>query len=430
LQIAAAQVIRDVVDQGRSLDHALAAREDRLKASERGALREIGYGGCRHYGYLDGLLGKLMDKPIRRKDRMVHFLLVTGLYQIIFMRVPDHAAVNQAVAALGASRQTWARGLVNGVLRQYLRCRDEGRVEHLEAALRPDQRASLPGHFHRWIADAWPGQVETICSALAEKPPLTLRVNGRKTKRADYLALLREQDMSADPCAESVRGVNLCDPVGVDAIPMFADGWVSVQDESAQLCVPVMQLQSGMRVLDACAAPGGKSCAMLEAEPGILLTVVDLPGRVDAIRDNLRRLGLDAEVHENGLQAYAEGWEGEKFDRILLDVPCSGSGVVRRHPDIPHRRQPGDPERFAEQQLELLETAWEMLSRGGGLLYVTCSILPTENDDVIHSFLGRHGEATASVPDLITGINTRHGLQRLPGVHSGDGFYYCALGKL
>ena len=430
LQIAAAHVLRDVIDQGRSLDQTLQAQERRVKPDQVGALREIGFGGCRHYCHLDGIISSLLSRPIRRKDRMVHFLLVAGLYQIIHMRMPDHAAVNQSVAALQASRQAWARGLVNGVLRSYLRARDDGRLVDLETELAPSQRASLPAHLHRWIQQAWPDHAGDICRALNERPPMTLRINRLKTTREGYRALLDERGIDAGITRDSPVGMNLACPTGVDALPMFREGWVSVQDESAQLCMAAMDLRPGMRVLDACAAPGGKTCAILESEPEIRLTAVDLPERADSIRQNLRRAGLEADVRAGGLEELADWREWDPWDCILLDVPCSGTGVIRRNPDIRHRRQPGDLDRFATQQQRLLEIAWELLVPGGMLLYVTCSIMPQENDGVIDGFLRRHSGARVRSLAGIPGLATRHGIQRLPGVHDGDGFYYCRLGKL
>lgn len=430
LQIAAAHVLRDVIDQGRSLDQTLQAQERQVLPDQVGALREIGFGGCRHYCHLDGIISSLLSKPIRRKDRMIHFLLVAGLYQIIHMRVPDHAAVNQSVAALSASRQAWARGLVNGVLRGYLRIRDDGRLTELEEELTPAQRMSLPTHLHQWIQQAWPDHAGAIFRAFNERPPMTLRINPLKTTREDYRMLLDDRGIGAEITRDSPVGMNLASPSGVGAIPMFEEGWVSVQDESAQLCVAAMGLRPGLRVLDACAAPGGKTCAFLESEPGIRLTAVDLPERADGIRQNLRRIGLEAEIRTGGLEELADWREWDPWDCILLDVPCSGTGVIRRHPDIRHRRQPGDLERFATQQRHLLETAWELLVPGGTLLYVTCSIMPRENDGVIDGFLRRHTSARVNPLAGIPGLATRHGIQRLPGVHDGDGFYYCRLGKL
>lgn len=430
LQLAAAHVLRDVIDHGRSLDQSIAAQSKRVAPADRAALRELGYGGCRHYGYLDGVIGGLLAKPIRRKDRMLHFLLVAGLYQIRFMRVPDHAAVNQTVAALGASRQSWARGLVNGVLRNVIRAREEGRFGELEAKLTPPQSVSLPDPVYQWFRQSWPDECEAIFQAIGERPPMTLRVNMARTTRQDYLALLKARGIPALATTESPCGVTLDQPMAVEEIPMFAEGWVSVQDESAQLCTAAMALEPGLRVLDGCAAPGGKTCAMLEAEPGIEMTAVDLPERSQPIHQNLARIGLEAEVWQSGLGDLAQNRNGRLWDRILLDVPCSGTGVIRRHPDIRHRRLEGDLESFAGQQRGLLDTAWGMLSPGGMLLYVTCSVMPTENDGVIGTFLAARDDARAGPPPGIAGITTTHGCQRLPGIHPGDGFYYCRLGKL
>ena len=429
LQLVAAHTLRNVVDQGRSLDRTLETESQRLDSEQRPMLHEMAYGGLRFYSYFDGLLAQLISKPIRRKDRMVHFLLIVGLYQIKHMRTPDHAAVNQTVKALAASKQSWAKGLVNGVLRQFLRELEKDDLASLETKLTPAQRIAFPPFLYTSICDAWPDACEKILNESNQKPPLTLRVNQQKTTREQYLELLAENNIEAIPTEESVLGLVVTQPRPVAELPMFNEGWVSVQDESAQLCAQLMDLDSGMRVLDGCAAPGGKTCAMLEAEPSLQVTAVDLPERVSGIEENLRRLGLQAVIRDMGLEEYSDWWDKQPWDRILMDVPCSGSGVIRRHPDIRHRRQPGDLERFASQQLDLLNTAWEILADSGLLLYVTCSILPQENDEVIEGFLERHTNAIHLPVDAAGGVVTRFGRQRLPGVHSGDGFYYCLLSK-
>ncbi len=430
LQIAAAHVLRYVIDQGRSLDQALASQADRIGSDQVGALREMGYGGCRHYGYLNQIISSLLPRPLRQKDRTIHFLLVVGLYQIIHMRVPDHAAVHETVAALNATRRTWARGLVNGVLRTFLREEDDAGSNGFRSHRESAPRVRLPTHIYQWIQQAWPDHTDAICEAYGERPAMTLRVNRQKTTREHYLQLLQERHLPAERTSDSADGIHLVRPMNVDEIPRFLDGWVSVQDESAQLCTAAMCLRPALRVLDACAAPGGKACAMLESEPGIHLTAVDLPERMDSLWRNLQRIGLTAELQGNGLEALADWREHGLWDRILLDVPCSGIGVIRRHPDICYRRQPGDLERFAAQQLRLLELAWRLLVRGGRLLYVTCSILSQENDGVIDQFFDLHSEARAVPLTAVPGIRTRHGIQRLPGVHPGDGFFYCGLSKL
>ena len=430
VQLVAAQVLRDVVDRARSLDRTLDAEAVRLSPDLRPILKEIAYGACRKYYYLDGILSQLLTKPIRKKDRMVHFLIVAGLYQLAYMRLPDHAAVDETVQALDASKQSWARGLVNGVLRTYLRRRDDSSLDELSNDLPESVKASFPQFLFDAIDEYWPEHASAIYAASIQKPPMTLRVNLQKTTRADYLEMLHAKNIGAKPTAESRTGITLEIPTGVDQVPMFDEGWVSVQDESAQLCTREMFLSAKQRILDACAAPGGKTCAILESEPSIRLTAVDLPERVEAIRQNLDRIGLEAELKDSGLEEYADWWDDEVWDRILLDVPCSGTGVIRRHPDILHRRQQGDFERFAGNQLNLLEDAWPMLAHGGQLLYVTCSIMPVENDEVIKRFLSRHKDASVQKIKTILGLSTEFGLQRLPGVHDGDGFYYCRLIKL
>ena len=430
VQLVAAHVLRDVVDQARSLDRVIESKTHSVAPELKPSLMELAYGSCRHYYQLDGILSRLLVKPIRRKDRMVHFLLIVGLYQLIYMRVPDHAAVDETVRALETSKQSWARGLVNGVLRNYARKREGGSVSELISGLPESVQASFPRFLFDAIRNYWTEHADAIFSASICKPPMTLRVNCQKTTREDYLALLDTNNIEAAPTQESNCGINLHTPLPIERIPMFSEGWVSVQDESAQLCTLELDLIARQRVLDACAAPGGKACAILETEPSIDLTAVDLPERVEAIRQNLIRIGLDADLKDTGLEEYADWWDGEVWDRILLDVPCSGTGVIRRHPDILHRRQQGDFQRFAGQQLNLLEDAWPMLAQGGLLLYVTCSIIPVENDEVVGRFLKLHPDASIQQIKTINGLKTDFGIQRLPGVHSGDGFYYCRLVKL
>jgi len=430
--LVAAQTLRAIIDQGRSLDKALSHEFDRVPAEQRGLLQELTYGGCRHYHFLNGILAVLLQKPVRNKDRMVHFLLLVGLYQLEFMRLPDHAAVDQTVKALAASKQSWARGLVNGVLRQFLRLRGGGPKADNSGMLKgltDSQIAGLPGFLYEEIRRAWPEQADAIIRASNQRPPMVLRVNRQKTTRDNYITLLASHELAAEPTVDSADGIALSKPVSVERLPMFDEGWVSVQDTSAQLCTSLMRLAERQRVLDGCAAPGGKACALLEAEPTITLTAVDLPERLDAVRENLERMGLTAILCGGQLQDKDEWWDGRKWPRILLDAPCSGTGVIRRHPDIQHRRLPGDLQRFATQQMDLLKTAWSMLADDGMLLYVTCSIMPVENEQVIAAFLEENQPAETKPPEGIDGITLQHGLQRLPGVHQGDGFYYALLSK-
>lgn len=429
----AAYVLRDIIDQGRSLDKTLATESAKLNPQHRPLLQELAYGGCRRYHYLDGVLSTLLQKPVGNKNRIVHFLMIVGLYQLVFTRIPDHAAVDQTVKALGASKQSWASGLVNGVLRQYIRWRDAYQSEHRAKLIVPglsaSQSAGMPQFIFEQIQQSWPKQAAAIIEASNQKPPMTLRVNCQQTTRADYLELLSRNQLEAVATQDSATGIMLAQAVAVERLPMFTQGWVSVQDESAQLCTELMALSPAMRVLDGCAAPGGKTCALLESEPAINLTAVDLPERVIGITQNLARIGLQATVYGSRLQDLDDWWDGQKWHRILLDLPCSGTGVIRRHPDIQHRRLPGDLERFAGQQLELLQAVWPTLADDGMILYATCSIMPIENQQVVERFVDSCRDAVVKPIKMALGQPQSAGQQRLPSARQGDGFYYCLLQK-
>lgn len=432
LRLAAAHAVMDVVDHGRSLDDALATHGASLQTQARAWFHEMCYGACRHYHYFDAILARLLNAPLKARDRAVHFILINACYQLEHMRTPDYAAVDESVEAVKGSRFSWADKMINGVLRNFLKRRAE---LHLELA--PDSaRFAFPPWLYREIRAHWPDHFRAVFEASNRKPPLTLRVNQLKISRDAYLELLSQAGVAASPTAHGALGVTLENPLPTGKIPGFADGLVSVQDESAQLAAAVLPLAPGERVLDGCAAPGGKTCVLLEAEPKLAAMVaVDLPGRIDAVADNLARLGLNADggvraevsVVAGDLTAPEAWWDGRLFERILLDVPCSGSGIIRRHPDIKHRRRPEDVAKFARRQFDLLSKAWSLLGNGGTLLYVTCSVLPAENDAVIEKFLTGREHARAETIDAPPGIATRFGRQRLPGVHPGDGFYYCHL---
>ena len=421
---SAARVLQRVIDDGRSLDQAFDEVLPGLEGSSS-ALKELGFGGCRYYTSIDSILGDLLDKPIRKKDRIVHFILVAAIYQLEHMDVPDHAVVNEAVKSLENSRQSWARKFVNGVLRNFLRGSNgitlDARQEYVQY--------SIPEFLFSAIKSDWPDHYTKIANASNQRPPLTLRVNRQRLSRADYCSVLDQLNVDYQVTADSDTGITLLKPTPVSEIPGFSEGQVSVQDESAQLVVKELALQPGQRVLDGCAAPGGKTGLILEAAPGSLqLVAVDLAARTPRIRENLERLDLSATVIDADLRD-SQWWDGQSFHRILLDVPCSGTGVLRRHPDIRHRRKPGDIERFAQQQTEILRSVWPMLDPGGLLLYVTCSILRKENDEAIENFIGELDDYELQSIDQVSGLKTRYGRQRLPGVNHGDGFYFCSIRK-
>lgn len=425
LTIAAAQVLRGVIEHGHSLERAIEDLGDSFNGN-LSELKEMAFGGCRFYIYLDNIIAKLLHKPIREKDRIVHFLLVCAIYRIEFMHAPDHAVVNDSVSALEKTKWSWAKNLTNGVLRNFLR----NKAEIIKLPNEAHVRDAFPKHLHERITDDWHDYAPAIFRASNKKPPLTLRINQQTTTRSRYEEMLKGRGVDYVLTPDSDMGVTLNNPVAVGQIPGFTDGKVSVQDESAQIIVSAVALSSGQRVLDGCAAPGGKTCLMLESQPDLAsLVAIDLPRRIMAIQQNLTRLKLSATLIAADLLDTTAWWDGQRFDRIVLDAPCSGSGVIRRHPDIKHRRRPSDIDKFAEQQLAMINSLWQMLKPGGRLVYVTCSIFKAENDCVIGKFLKDKEDFELQSLDEIFGIESLYGRQRLPGVHSGDGFYYCCINK-
>jgi len=421
----AAEVVRRVVDHGESLDRLLVqpSLSDRKNQS---IFREIAYGTCRHFPHIDWYLGMLLERPLRKKDRILHFLLAVGIYQIEHMRTPDYAVLNEAVEAAASLGRNWARKLINGVLRNYLRERN-----HYDLSKMPEHQIhAFPEFLFDCFKSDWPEGYPEIVQASNTHPPLTLRVNLEKTSRDMAAQALQENSMACVATRDSPVGLTLSSPVPVKKIPGFSQGDVSVQDESAQLAALELEGDEKLNVLDACAAPGGKTTHLIELFPkSCTITAVDLDYRCTLIHQNLARLGFQANVVAGDLLKPETWWTGDPYDRILLDVPCSGSGVIRRHPDIKYRRKPEDLERFHMLQTSMLASVWELLRPGGLVLYVTCSIFHRENDDVVAGFIGQGDDREVQAMDKIPGIATRFGIQRLPGFGDGDGFYYCKIRK-
>ena len=427
--LLAACALERVVGQRQSLEQALDAVRGQLAATAHAYLQEVVFGSCRQYFFLDALLLDLLSKPLKKNSRLLHYLLVQSLYQLEFMRTPDYAVVDKSVLAAKSHWDVWAANLVNAVLRRFLRQR-----EQLKAGIRDGaRRYAMPPCLYDAITRDWPEQAADILSALNQKPPMTLRVNRRQCDRQAYLRQLQARDIAASPTVDSALGITLAQPVAVELLPGFATGAVSVQDESAQLVLAALEVGDGHSVLDACAAPGGKTALLLESQRHLKrLLAVDLPARVAHIHANLERLQLHhstVEIRAGNLLDRTLIGAHEKFDRILLDAPCSGTGVIRRHPDIKHRRQAQDVAKFAAQQSALLARAWSLLAAGGRLLYVTCSILRPENDAVIRRFVAGQRDAVVERLPASIGLAVESGRQRLPGVHRGDGFYYSRLSK-
>ncbi len=427
----AARVVTDVMVRARYLDTALTETLDALpRAQTRDAplIQEMVYGALRWFHQLQTIAALFLAKPLKAKDQDIYALLLIGLYQLRHMRVPDHAVVKETVEAAVALKKPWAKDLLNACLRSYLR--DAARVP---TAINADlaARFSHPLWLIEEIQSAWPNDWENILNANNERPPMLLRVNLQRTSREAFLARLAENTISAQALPIVETAVKLETPVAVTALPGFAQGEVSVQDAAAQLAAVLLDAQPGERVLDACAAPGGKTGHLLERSPGLseLIALDKDAKRVALIEENLKRLDLHANTLVGDASQPKEWWDGKLFDRILADVPCSATGVIRRHPDIKLRRQTQDLPQLLAAQANFLNSLWPLLKPGGKLLYVTCSILPVENEKQMQAFLAQHADALEIPLPASAGRPCVVGRQRLPGEAGLDGFYYACLGK-
>jgi 16S rRNA (cytosine967-C5)-methyltransferase len=424
-----ARIVAEVAHRGRTLDAVLAETFAGAPApAERALIQEMAYGTLRWFHQLAAIAALFLEKPLKPKDADVHALLLLGLYQLRHMRVAPHAAVKETVEAAAALGKPRTKGLLNACLRAYLRAPVRVRTllekDPVAAYSHPAWLIESLRHDH---PDTWP----RILAANNERPPMTLRVNFLRSSRAAYLERLRAADLAARAHDAVDSAVVLDSPVAVTELPGFAEGLVSVQDAAAQLAAVLLDARAGERVLDACAAPGGKTAHILERGPRLAeLMALDMdPARAALIEDNLNRLRLSARVRVGDASTPAAWWEGRAFDRILADVPCSATGVIRRHPDIKLRRTPGDLPKLIENQARLLDGLWPLLRPGGKLLYVTCSVLAGENEDRVGAFLAQHEDATECALPTGAGAPRRRGRQILPGEEGMDGFYYACLRK-
>jgi 16S rRNA (cytosine967-C5)-methyltransferase len=427
----AAKVLEQVAVHSRYLDTALAQSLATLpdkQKSDAALIQEMAYGVLRWFHQLDAIASVFIDRPLKEKDRDIHLLFLIGLYQLRHMRVARHAAVTETVEAATALKKIWAKNFLNACLRSYLR--EEGRAQAAVAAS-PSARFSHPAWLIEEIRRDWPDSWEAMLTANNERPPMVLRVNRRRQTRDQYLARLAQAGIAAKTMPLTDTAVLLDTPVAVSELPGFIQGDVSVQDAAAQFAAALLDAQPGERVLDACAAPGGKTGHLLEHTPGLdkLVALDQEPARVAMIEDNLARLGLGAMIITGDAANPANWWDGRPFDRILADVPCSATGVIRRHPDIKLRRRPEDLPKLVTTQACLLEGLWPLLKPGGKLLYVTCSILAVENEKQLSAFLVRHPEAREVILPMSAGRARAVGRQILPGEAGMDGFYYACIRK-
>lgn len=416
--LSVVRTLLPVLQRGKSLDASWDTEATPLA-------RQIAFGVLRDYFRLQAIVGQLVKRPLADKHLDVQVLLLAGIYSIDSIKRPPYASVNDTVESAATLGKPWAKGVVNGVLRNYIRQRDT-----LVQAIANDEdaRSGHPPWLRTAIESAWGDRASAIMSANNTQAPMTLRVNTRRTTMAEYQAMLSEANMAGHAGILAPTALYLESPAATLALPGFEDGLVSVQDEASQLAAPLMDLAPGQRVLDACAAPGGKTCHMLEIEPGIELVALDIEeGRLRQVRQNLKRIGLTCELATGDLAA----WKTDlRFDRILLDAPCSATGIIRRHPDIKLLRRESDIAKLVSAQFKLLCAAWRLLEPNGVLVYSTCSILPAENEEVIDRFLKENSDAAPYPIEADWGISTGTGRQLLPDATANDGFYYARLRRV
>ena len=424
-RLQAALACRQIIDHGSGLDKALGKASAELDSRDKSMTQAIVYGVVRHLVSLDRLAQTLLNKPFRNKDRDIHFVLLSALYQLLAMRAPVHAVVNDSVDAARQLKKQWARGVINACLRSFLR----DSASKSETWI--DPQAEHPDWLKQKISEQWPEQAAVVLEENLSPPEMTLRVNTLRQSRTEYLKTLTEKSIEATEHPWTEQAIVLKTPVAVDSLPGFDQGAASVQDAAAQMAATTLMPEAGEHILDACAAPGGKTTHLLElAGADLSLTAADVDAqRLTKVNENLERLNLSASLLEADLTDQHDWWDGQAFDRILLDAPCSSTGVIRRHPDILRHLREQDIDVLQRKQLALLNALWPKLKPGGWLLYATCSILAEENDQVVEQFLDGPAKAEAGKPGHPWAQTTRFGYQTLPRANVGDGFYTCLLTK-
>ena len=419
----AAHTLYQVVDKGVSLSAALPRYSRDLNPKDKALMQHICFGVLRYLPSLEFYCQQLLEQPLKGKSRVYQFLLYVGLYQLQHMRVPEHAAVAETVNALKSMRATGLKGLVNAVLRNFQRHQQvlEEQAQQIDAC-----KYNHPGWFIKKIKRDYPEQWQDIIANNQQQAPMWLRVNNRLNDRQAYASKLTADDIDFELNDQFIDAIRLSKAMDVFALPEFSQGACSVQDAAAQQAARILAPQDGELILDACAAPGGKTCHILElADAKVVALDADIE-RLDRVRENLFRIHADAELICAQAQETESWYQGEQFDRILLDVPCSATGVIRRHPDIKWLRRSADIEELAKVQKQILEAVWPLLKTGGVLVYATCSVLSEENQSQVKAFLDSHSDARHE-PLNETDTPLQPGWQLLPG--ETDGFYYAKIIK-
>lgn len=429
-RLIAAQLIASLLSKQGSLNALLPGALQQVSPRDTALLQQLVYGCTREFFRLDALAQQLLKKPFEARDYDLYAVLLLGLYQLRELRIPAHAVINESVELPKRLNKAWAQGLINAVLRRYQR-------ESVEL----DQTLSQADDTYHWnhpewmrtkLQHNWPDHWQHLLLQNDIRAPMTLRVNKRLLTRDDFMELLLEAGIEAQPGQMSDQAVILEQPLDVRDIPGFSEGLCSVQDEAAQLSGSLLAAQPGERILDACAAPGGKLCHLLENLAGQAdIQALELnPVRMPRIQENLQRLKLDPYCTLlQGDASQQDWWDGIAYDRILVDAPCSGSGVIRRNPDIKLLRENEDLLKLASLQLAILDNLWQLLKPGGTLLYATCSVFPQENERIIERFCKQHPDAEHQALALDWGLERPYGQQFFPQLHSHDGFFYAKLWK-
>lgn len=426
-RVLALQLLDKVLHQGQSLSQ-VKAQAQTLEPRERALCLELVQGVLRWRWRLEFYLQQYLQKPLRNKDRDVQLLLLLAIYEITELHTPDYASVNEAVQLTRGLGKSWASALVNGVLRKCVRQHEDSTLPQTSS---DSARYAYPDWLITAIKSDWPEHWSAILDAGNQRAPIWLRVNASQFETLDYQRQLDARGQSTRRHPIATQALALAEACDVTGLPGFAEGAVSVQDASAQIAAQLLAAEAGERTLDLCAAPGGKTCHLLELQPQLELVAVDVEAeRMQRVQQNLERTRTQAQCIVADARDPASWWDGVGFDRILLDAPCSASGVIRRHPDIKSLRRETDIAPLVMLQQEILQAAWSMLKPGGELLYVTCSLLRAENQQQIARFLAQQADAEELAMSSTLGHACEHGRQLLPGEDDGDGFYFARLRKL
>ena len=433
VRVQSSMVLNQVIHGKHSLDRAIEQAYKEIDDNEKPLFMNICYGTLRFYWELKAKIDQLLSKPLKKKDKIIENLLQSAIFQIDKTRIPDHAVVSQTVEASRKLNKGHFSSLINGILRTYLRSDRE--IEKISEEI----IFNHPNWMIEKIKQDWPLNWEEILKKNNDRAPMWLRVNQKKieTKKYHKQFLINESRIEVDSTKMNDYSICLKTPISVKSLPGFEEGYVSIQDGAAQLAVDVLLENKSGRILDACAAPGGKTAQLIEnIDSTSSVTAIEIDSeRAELIKENLLRLGHSAELIVDDASDIQSWWDSMFFDLILLDAPCSSSGVIRRHPDIKHLRRKNDIYTFQKKQLKIINAMWKILAPKGRLLYVTCSIFKEENDEVMNQFLKKHDnvafqELLLNNNILKKMIKTRHGYQLFPGTINTDGFYFSCLMKV